>query len=102
MVMKTPRGESYIENLRTFLIIFVAGNTKQKREGILKFLQPTHTSGCIWSIRFSDEHGLKEFENRVLRKMIRPKGRKKSRRMDKITECVASCFVLLTKHYQRD
>jgi len=91
MVMKT------LQNLRTFLIIFVAGNTKEKRAGILKFLQPTHTSGCTWSLRFSDEHGLKEFEKRVLRK-----GRKKSRRMDKIRECVASWFALLTKHYQRD
>jgi hypothetical protein len=81
MVMKAPRGESYIQNFRTFLIIFVAGNTKQKSEGILKFLQPTHTSGCTWSLRFREEHRLKEFENRVLRKMIRPKGRKKSRRM---------------------
>jgi len=102
MVMSTPRSDSYIQNLRTFLIIFVAGNTKQKREGILKFLQPTHTSGCTWSVRFSDEHGLQEFENRMLRKMIRRKGRKKSRRMDKITECIASRFALRAKHYQRD
>jgi hypothetical protein len=101
MVMKNPRGESYIQNLRTFLIIFVAGNTTQKREGILKFLLPTHASGCT-SPRFREKHELKEFENRVLRKMIRPKGRKKRRRMEKITERVASWFVLLTKYYQRD
>jgi len=86
MVMKTPQGETYIQNLRTFLSIFVAGNTKQKNEGILKFLQPTHTSGGTWPLRFRQEHELKEFESRVLRKMFRPKGRKKSPRMEKITE----------------
>jgi hypothetical protein len=80
----------------------MAGNTKQKREGILKFLQPTHTSDCTWSLRFREEHELKEFENRVLRKMIRPKGRNKSRRMEKITELTASRSVLLTKYYQLD
>ena len=85
MVTKTLLGESYIQNLRTFHIIFVAGNTKQKREGILKFLQTTHTSGCTWSLRFRKEHEL-GFESRVLGRMIRPKGRKKSRRMEKITE----------------
>jgi hypothetical protein len=38
------------------------------------FLQPTNTSGCTWSLRLREEHGLNVFENRVLREMIRPKG----------------------------
>jgi hypothetical protein len=45
---------------------------------------------------------LREFENRVLRKMIRPKGRKKSRKMEKIRVLLALLFVLLTKYYQHD
>jgi hypothetical protein len=52
----------------------VAGNKKQKREGIYMFLHPTNTSGCTWSLRLREEHGLNVFENLVLREIFGLRG----------------------------
>jgi hypothetical protein len=60
---------------------------------------PVVLYGCeTWSLALREEHRLRVFENRVVRKIFGPK-RDENGRMEKVAQWGASYFVLITRYY---
>jgi hypothetical protein len=55
-----------------------------------------HRPGVTWSLRLREEHGLKVFENRMLRKIIRPK--REEEKSKNIENYIMSSFMVCATH----